>query len=130
MSFRINTNIASLQSREYLRTTSEDQAKAIGRVTSGLRILSSGDDAAGLSIATASAATRRSCNKVSATPTTGSVPSKPSTAASTTSVSSSTVREPSLRNQRPEPLRAAAPYSIPNSPASSRKSIAKPNRSG
>ena len=51
MSFRINTNIASLQSREYLRTTSEDQAKAIGRVTSGLRILSSGDDAAGLSIA-------------------------------------------------------------------------------
>lgn len=51
MSFRINTNIASLQSREYLRTTSEQQAKAIGRVTSGLRILSSGDDAAGLSIA-------------------------------------------------------------------------------
>lgn len=51
MSFRINTNIASLQSREYLRTTSAEQAKAIGRVTSGLRILSSGDDAAGLSIA-------------------------------------------------------------------------------
>jgi flagellin len=51
MSFRINTNIASLQSREYLRTTTEQQAKAIGRVTSGLRILSSGDDAAGLSIA-------------------------------------------------------------------------------
>jgi len=51
MSFRINTNIASLQSREYLRTTTEQQGKAIGRVTSGLRILSSGDDAAGLSIA-------------------------------------------------------------------------------
>ncbi|HEU0119378.1 MAG TPA: flagellin [Bryobacteraceae bacterium] len=51
MSFRINTNIASLQSQEYLRVTSENQSKTIGRVTSGLRILSSGDDAAGLSIA-------------------------------------------------------------------------------
>jgi flagellin len=51
MSFRINTNVASLQSREYLRQTSEAQGKTIGRVTSGLRILSSGDDAAGLSIA-------------------------------------------------------------------------------
>ena len=51
MSFRINTNVASLQSREYLRQTSESQGKTIGRVTSGLRILSSGDDAAGLSIA-------------------------------------------------------------------------------
>ena len=51
MSFRINTNIASLQSQEYLRITSENQTKTIGRVTSGLRILSSGDDAAGLSIA-------------------------------------------------------------------------------
>jgi flagellin len=51
MSFRINTNIASLQSQEYLRVTSEQQTKTIGRVTSGLRILSSGDDAAGLSIA-------------------------------------------------------------------------------
>ncbi|MBM3765806.1 MAG: hypothetical protein FJW32_10485 [Acidobacteria bacterium] len=51
MSFRINTNIASLQSQEYLRVNSEQQAKTIGRVTSGLRILSSGDDAAGLSIA-------------------------------------------------------------------------------
>ena len=51
MSFRINTNIPSLQSQEYLRNTSDYQAKTIGRVTSGLRILSSGDDAAGLSIA-------------------------------------------------------------------------------
>jgi flagellin len=51
MSFRINTNISSLQSREYLRQTTETQTKTIGRVTSGLRILSSGDDAAGLSIA-------------------------------------------------------------------------------
>ena len=51
MSFRINTNVASLQSRESLRQTSESQGKTIGRVTSGLRILSSGDDAAGLAIA-------------------------------------------------------------------------------
>ena len=51
MSFRINTNIASLEAQEYLRQSSEAQQKTIGRVTSGLRILSSGDDAAGLAIA-------------------------------------------------------------------------------
>jgi flagellin len=51
MSYSINTNIASLQAQEYLRTTSEFQAKTINRVTSGLRIISSGDDAAGLAIA-------------------------------------------------------------------------------
>lgn len=51
MSFRVNTNVASLLSREYLRQTSESQGKAINRVTSGLRIIASGDDAAGLAIA-------------------------------------------------------------------------------
>jgi len=51
MAFTINTNIASLQSQEYLRVTTEFQQKTINRVTSGLRIISSGDDAAGLSIA-------------------------------------------------------------------------------
>jgi flagellin len=51
MSFRINTNVSSLQAQEYLRQTSDSQGKTIGRVTSGLRIQSSGDDAAGLSIA-------------------------------------------------------------------------------
>ena len=51
MSFRINTNIAALEAQEYLRQSSETQGKTIGRVTSGLRILSSGDDAAGLAIA-------------------------------------------------------------------------------
>jgi flagellin len=40
-----------LQSREYLRQTSESQGKTINRVTSGLRIIASGDDAAGLAIA-------------------------------------------------------------------------------
>jgi flagellin len=51
MAFTINTNIASLQSQEYLRISSELQQKTINRVTSGLRIISSGDDAAGLAIA-------------------------------------------------------------------------------
>ena len=51
MSFAINTNIASLQAQEYLRVNSEFQSKTINRVTSGLRIISSGDDAAGLAIA-------------------------------------------------------------------------------
>ncbi|MFO0366703.1 MAG: flagellin [Acidobacteriota bacterium] len=51
MSFRVNTNVASLQSREYLRQTSESQSKTISRVTSGVRLVTSGDDAAGLSIA-------------------------------------------------------------------------------
>src|SRR3982074_1130154 len=51
MSFSVNTNIASLQAQDYLRVNSEFQSKTINRVTSGLRIISSGDDAAGLAIA-------------------------------------------------------------------------------
>jgi flagellin len=51
MSFSINTNVGSLQAQQYLRTSSEFQQKTINRVTSGLRIVSSGDDAAGLAIA-------------------------------------------------------------------------------
>ncbi len=51
MSFTINTNIASLQAQDYLRATNDFQAKTINRVTSGLRIVNSGDDAAGLAIA-------------------------------------------------------------------------------
>lgn len=51
MAFTINTNISSMQAQEYLRVTGEFQAKTINRVTSGLRIVSSGDDAAGLAIA-------------------------------------------------------------------------------
>ena len=50
-SFSINTNVNSLLSREYLRVTADFQQKTISRVTSGLRITSSGDDAAGLAIA-------------------------------------------------------------------------------
>ena len=51
MAFTINTNIASLQAQSYLRTNSDFQSKTINRVTSGLRIVTSGDDAAGLAIA-------------------------------------------------------------------------------
>lgn len=51
MAFSINTNIASLQAQEYIRVTQDFQQKTINRVTSGLRIVSSGDDAAGLAIA-------------------------------------------------------------------------------
>jgi flagellin len=51
MSFSINTNIASLQAQNYLRLNSNFQSKTINEVTSGLRIVNSGDDAAGLAIA-------------------------------------------------------------------------------
>jgi len=51
VSFTINTNITSLQAQNYLRVTSDFQSKTINRVTSGLRIVTSGDDAAGLAIA-------------------------------------------------------------------------------
>ena len=51
MAFTINTNINSLQAQNYLRLTGDFQSKTINRVTSGLRIVTSGDDAAGLAIA-------------------------------------------------------------------------------
>ncbi len=51
MSFYINTNISSLNAQMYLQQTSASQQQTISQVTSGLRIVSSGDDAAGLAIA-------------------------------------------------------------------------------
>jgi len=51
MSFSINTNITSLQAQGYLQKSSQFQDSTIQKVTSGLRIVSSGDDAAGLAIA-------------------------------------------------------------------------------
>src|ERR1035441_7039824 len=51
MSFSINANITSLQAQANLRASSDFQSKTINRVTSGLRIVDSGDDAAGLAIA-------------------------------------------------------------------------------
>src|ERR1022692_3836051 len=50
-SFSINTNVASLQAQNYLRVNEQFQSKTINEVTSGLRIVQSGDDAAGLAIA-------------------------------------------------------------------------------
>jgi flagellin len=51
VAFSINTNVASLQAQNYLRTSSNFQNQTIDEVTSGLRIVTSGDDAAGLAIA-------------------------------------------------------------------------------
>ncbi|HEX4771614.1 MAG TPA: flagellin [Bryobacteraceae bacterium] len=51
MAFSINTNVASLQAQNYLLQSSNFQAQTINHVTSGLRIVNSGDDAAGLAVA-------------------------------------------------------------------------------
>jgi flagellin len=51
VSFSINTNIAALDAQNYLSADSTFQSKTINEVTSGLRIVNSGDDAAGLAIA-------------------------------------------------------------------------------
>jgi flagellin len=51
MAFSINTNVASLQAQYYLNQTNAFQGKTINEVTSGLRIVDSGDDAAGLAVA-------------------------------------------------------------------------------
>ncbi len=51
MAFSINTNVASLQAQYYLNQTNSFQNKTINEVTSGLRIVNSGDDAAGLAVA-------------------------------------------------------------------------------
>jgi flagellin len=51
MSFTINTNVASLEAQTYLGQTSTFQQQTIEEVTSGLRIVNSGNDAAGLAVA-------------------------------------------------------------------------------
>jgi flagellin len=51
VSFSINTNIASLDAQNYLTQDEVFQTQTINEVTSGLRIVNSGDDAAGLAIA-------------------------------------------------------------------------------
>ncbi len=50
-SFSILTNVASLQAQNYLAANQTFQNQTINEVTSGLRIVNSGDDAAGLAIA-------------------------------------------------------------------------------
>ncbi len=53
MAMVINTNIGSLNAARQLDFSSRDQATAMERLTSGLRINSAADDAAGLAVATA-----------------------------------------------------------------------------
>jgi flagellin len=51
MAISIQTNVNSVVAQENLRVTNEFQGKTIERLTSGYRINSSGDDAAGLAVA-------------------------------------------------------------------------------
>src|SRR3954468_1855582 len=51
MSISIQTNVNAIVAQENLRTNTEFQSKTIERLTSGYRINSSGDDAAGLAVA-------------------------------------------------------------------------------
>src|SRR5689334_15273330 len=50
MGLRVNTNIASLNSQRHLRGTRLNLDKSLERLSSGSRINSAGDDAAGLAI--------------------------------------------------------------------------------
>ena len=51
MSYSFQTNVTSLVAQENLRVNSDFQSRTITRLTSGFRINSSGDDAAGLAVA-------------------------------------------------------------------------------
>lgn len=50
MGLRINTNVTSLAAQRTLGANNADQAKTLGRLSSGTRIVRSADDAAGLAI--------------------------------------------------------------------------------
>ena len=50
MSLRINQNVTSLSTYANLNSTSNRMEKSIGKLSSGLRINSAADDAAGLAI--------------------------------------------------------------------------------
>ena len=62
MSQVINTNIASLNAQRNLNTTQTDLARSIQRLSSGLRVNSAKDDAAGLAIANRMDAQARGMN--------------------------------------------------------------------
>ena len=51
MSISIQTNVNAMVAQENLRANTEFQSRTIERLTSGYRINSSGDDAAGLAVA-------------------------------------------------------------------------------
>ncbi|PEA53507.1 flagellin [Bacillus pseudomycoides] len=62
---RINTNINSMRTQEYMRQTSEKMNTAMNRLSSGKAINSAADDAAGLAIATRMRANEGGLNKAS-----------------------------------------------------------------
>ncbi|PGX46062.1 flagellin, partial [Bacillus anthracis] len=49
---RINTNVNSMRTQEYMRQNQEKMNTSMNRLSSGKRINSAADDAAGLAIAT------------------------------------------------------------------------------
>ncbi|MDA1566783.1 flagellin, partial [Bacillus cereus] len=49
---RINTNINSMRTQEYMRQNQAKMSNAMDRLSSGKRINNASDDAAGLAIAT------------------------------------------------------------------------------
>ena len=60
MAFTVNTNLASINSISRLNETNQNLSKTLGRISSGLRINSAADDAAGLSLAENLSAQQRS----------------------------------------------------------------------
>jgi flagellin len=72
MAMTINTNLASLNAQRSSNRTQNDLSTAIARLSSGLRINSAKDDAAGLAIAERFTTTDRGINRAPATPATGS----------------------------------------------------------
>jgi flagellin len=63
MSFSVLTNVASLNAQRNLNNTQEALSASIGRLSSGLRINSAGDDAAGLGISESLKASIRSISQ-------------------------------------------------------------------
>ncbi|MBF0621513.1 MAG: flagellin FliC [Magnetococcales bacterium] len=63
MSLTINSNIAALTARRHLNSASDRLGKTFARLSSGLRVNSAADDAAGLSIATGMTAQIRGTNQ-------------------------------------------------------------------
>ncbi len=63
MGLRINTNVASLSARRTLGVNNTEQAKTLGKLSSGSRIVRSADDAAGLAISEKLKAQVRSTNQ-------------------------------------------------------------------
>jgi flagellin len=63
MGLRINTNVPSLSARRTLGVNNTEQAKTLGKLSSGSRIVRSADDAAGLAISEKLKAQVRSTNQ-------------------------------------------------------------------